>query len=228
MSETVVITGANRGIGLEFARQYAREGWTVIGTARNPEEADELKNLDGSVTVLPLDVTDEDSIESCRKAVNDQHGSIDRLINNAGVMGSKEAFENLASDELREVFDVNCLGAFRLTQAFRSMLEDNSGSVVFVTSLMGSIEDNQSGGSYAYRISKAGLNMLAKTLSEDFAPETLTVLLLHPGWVQTRMGGPSAKISVEESVGGMREVIASASEEDHGKFLSYEGEELPW
>lgn len=228
MSSTVMITGANRGIGLEFARQYSRDGWTVIGTARNPRDADELQSLGESVSVEKLDVTDPVSVKSAAEEVRSRTDSLELLINNAGVMGSKERFEELEADELERVFDVNCLGAFRVTQSLKPLLEESGGTLANVTSLMGSIEDNRSGGSYPYRISKAGLNMFTKTLSEDVSPREFLVVLLHPGWVQTRMGGSNAKITTEESVSGMREVLKNLTSDDHGKFLSYDAEELPW
>lgn len=225
---SIMVTGANRGIGLEFARQYVEAGWEVIGTARNPEDATELKAVGESVSVMKLDITEPAQVAAARETVADRYGSLDLLINNAGVMGSKSEFEDVDPDEIRDVFEVNCLGAYRMAQSFRQLIVENSGTLAFVTSLMGSIEDNRSGGSYAYRISKAALNMLAKTLSEDFDPDNLMVALLHPGWVQTDMGGPNAKIPPEESVSGMRDVIADLSPEDHGRFLAYDGEELPW
>lgn len=225
---TVLVTGANRGIGLEFARQYAGAGWDVIGTVRDPGEATELKSLGESVSVVELDVTESTQVESARESVSDRFGSLDLLINNAGVMGSKDDFEAVDVDEVRGVFEVNCLGVYRMTKAFHELLRDTSGTAAFVTSLMGSLDDNRSGGSYAYRISKAALNMFAKTLSEDFDPNELMIALLHPGWVQTSMGGPNAKIPPEESVSGMRSVIEGMTPEDHGRFLAYDGEELPW
>lgn len=228
MASTVMITGANRGIGLEFARQYGEDGWDVIGTARNPEEAEQLQSLRQVVEVLELDVTDRGSIDAVRGAVGDMTRDLDLLINNAGVMGSKEPFEDLDDRELLRVFDVNCVGCFRVARALKPLMSTAPGTMAFVTSLMGSIEDNRSGGSYPYRLSKAALNMFAKTLSEDVDPETLRVVLLHPGWVQTRMGGPNAKITPGESVRGMRRVIDELTAEQHGRFMAYDGEELPW
>jgi len=230
--DTVFITGANRGIGLEFTRQYLESGSRVIPTARNPDDATELYDLRSDfksrLSVYQLDVTDDDSIEKTYEQVKTDYDGIDVLINNAGIMGSKESFESLSDRDLRTVFETNCLGVFRVTQQFLPLVESASGKVIFITSLMGSIEDNGIGGSYPYRISKASLNMLGRTLSRDYADSGMKFLLLHPGWVKTRMGGEDAKITKEASVSGMRSVIDELDREMSGEFYNYEGEQKPW
>ena len=232
MSSNVLITGANRGIGLEFTRQYLEDGWTVLATCRNPAQADDLQSLSegasGELLVEELDITDADRIDAVKDVVSGQFSGLDLLINNAGIYGGDDDFEQLNTQDLQETFEVNCLGSFQVTQAFLDLLKENQGNVAFLTSLMGSIEDNRSGGSYAYRISKAALNMLGKTLAEDYRDEGLYVAILHPGWVQTRMGGPNAKISVEKSVSGLRDVIAQLDADRSGKFYAYDGETRPW
>lgn len=228
----VLITGSNRGIGLEFARQYGRDGWNVFGTTRERSEAGELRSLRDergiSVTILEADVLEETSLEAARKQVDDAINGLDLLINNAGTDGSREGFEDLTEVDLKTVHDVNCVGSFRVTQTFLPLLKPTEGNVVFVTSILGSIEDNRSGGSYPYRISKAALNMLGRTFAEDYRSEGIYALLLHPGWVRTRMGGPEAPVSVEESVTGMREVIDRLDGTMTGSFFGYDGEPRPW
>ncbi len=232
MSSNVLVTGANRGIGLEFTRQYLKDGWMVVGTCRNPKDAENLQSLHdeepGELIVQELDITSTDQINFVHKTVSDRFSGLDLLINNAGIYGEDDEFENLSAEDLRNPFDVNCVGSFQVTRAFLDLLLDKKGNVVFLTSLMGSVEDNRSGGSYPYRISKAALNMLGKTLAEDYRDEGLYVAILHPGWVQTRMGGANAKITVEESVTGLRDVIANLDADRSGEFYAYDGEKRPW
>jgi NAD(P)-dependent dehydrogenase (short-subunit alcohol dehydrogenase family) len=231
MSNRVLITGANRGIGLEFTRQYLRDDWTVYATCRRPDEADDLHNLpvtDGQLYVDQLDVTESRSIDGAFRSVSEREDGLELLINNAGIYGNDAGFEDLDADDVRDPFEVNCLGPFQVTQTFLPLLKSVSGNVVFMTSLMGSVEDNRSGGSYPYRISKAALNMLGKTFSEDYSEQDIYTAILHPGWVQTRMGGEGAKISVEESVSGLRSVIDDLDAERSGEFYAYDGEKRPW
>lgn len=232
MSDRVIITGGNRGIGLEFTRQYLAEGWQVYSTARQPSEAEELHLLQEenpeSLKIMKLDITSEDSVEAFGRTVERVERRIDLLINNAGAYGAKAGFLELEPEDIREIFEVNCLGSFRLTQRLFPLIKAARGDLVFITSLMGSIDDNRSGGSYPYRISKAALNMLGKTISEDFQTDEIFTLLLHPGWVKTRMGGEDAKIDVETSVSGMREVISSLDKKMSGQFYGYDGQPRPW
>ncbi len=232
MTERVFITGANRGIGLGFVRQYLNAGWKVYATARKPEESEELHSLqdkfEENLKILRLDISSAESVEAVGRTAERLEDGIELLINNAGAYGSKDSFENLSPEQLNEIFDVNCVGSFRLTQRLFPLIRDVKGDVVFITSLMGSIDDNRSGGAYPYRISKAALNMLGKTLSEDFKTEGVYTLLLHPGWVKTRMGGENAKIDVETSVTGMRKVISQMDLEMSGKFYAYDGEMRLW
>lgn len=232
MNFVTAVTGANRGIGLGFTRQFIDRGDRVVAMVRDPAAASDLNKLRDEVgerlQVVPVDVTEPQLIERARKHIQDQHGRLDLLVNNAGVMGSKESFPQLSEDDFLKVFDVNCLGAFRVTKGLLPLLQETRGNVVFITSLMGSIEDNRSGGSYPYRVSKAALNMLGKTLAEDYRERGIYSLVLHPGWVQTPMGGERAPLSVKQSVRNMIEVIEQLDEEMSGSFYSHEGTREPW
>mgnify|MGYP006427297393 CR=1 FL=1 len=232
MSNTVLISGANRGIGLEFVRQYLDDDWTVIGTTRDMDRADKLrtyaKELDGTLHIAKMDLTENSQIEATCKSVSDHVEELDLLINNAGYLAGKDDFEELSVEDLFSSIDVNCLGHFRVTQAFLPLLEEAKGNVVFITSLMSSIEDNQSGGRYPYRISKTALNMLGRTFAMDYTDEGIYTLLMNPGWVKTDLGNPGAKVEVEDSVAGMREVIENLDEDLNGQFVNYKGEIEPW
>lgn len=224
---TVLITGANRGIGLEFARQYRDEGWEVIATCRSPESATELKEL--GVEIDRLDVGNgEDVLELARRLSG---RSIDLLVNNAGIYGDRESqsFGSVDAEEWLRVLRVNVVGPLKVAEAFLPHLEKSGGgTIACISSKMGSIADNTSGGSYIYRSSKAALNMVVRGMGRDLAERGIVVLALHPGWVRTRMGGPSALITPAQSVEGMRQVIAGAGAERSGGFFSYDGQEIPW
>lgn len=224
-SMTVLVTGANRGIGLELVRQLKAEGHEVIGTARNPQTATELKAT--GARVVKLDVIDSESVQAMAAELKDQ--KIDLLINNAGMLGhSAQSFADTDFDELIATFDVNSLGPMRVTQALLpNILAGKGKTIVQISSTMGSIANN-GGGYYGYRASKSALNMLNKSLALELADMGITSVVLHPGWVQTRLGGAGAAITPKESVSGMLVVIADLSPEDTGRFLDYKGEELPW
>ena len=222
---TVLVTGANRGIGLEMVRQLEARGMNVIGTARNPDSAEELKAT--GATVLQLDVTDAASVAALGTALEGK--KIDLLINNAGV-GSQRA-ASLADydfDKMMLTFDVNSIGPMRVTQALLPNLQAGQHkTVVSISSVMGSIERN-GGGAYGYRASKAALNMMNKSLSLELAEEGFTCVVVHPGWVRTRMGGEQAPVTPEQSVAGLLDVISGLSTDDNGKFYDYQGVEIPW
>lgn len=222
---TVLITGANRGLGLEFARQYAADGWNVIGTARTPGEADELGEL--PVEVMQLDVTDQASVQALAKSLEGR--PIDLLINNAGIFPRVNKIEEVNFDDYSRTLAVNTLGPVRVTGALLPNLRGGEmKTIVNITSSLGSIDLNDFGRFYGYRESKAALNMFTKTLAVELAPDGFTCLTIHPGWVQTDMGGESADLTPEESVSGMRIVIASLGPADTGTYWSYSGEEVPW
>jgi len=228
----VLVTGANRGLGLEFARQYAAEGWQVFAACRSPDDASELKQLaaqsGGQVRVLPMDVTDTASVRASARELSGQ--PIDLLLNNAGVMGPRnERLGRLDYAAWMKVLDTNSLGPMRVVEAFlENVARSQLKRIVTITSGMGSIADNTSGDSYAYRTSKAAVNMVMKSLSIDLASRGITCVVMNPGWVRTDMGGPGGKLSPAESIKAMRKVIASLKPEDSGKFLNYNGGTYPW
>ena len=224
---TVLITGANRGIGLEFAKEYQAAGWSVIATARKPGEAADLKAI--GVRIVQLDVTSAESAAALQEAMKDQ--AIDLLINNAGVgvglTGGK--FADLKIDEFEQVMRVNAVGPMRVTQALLGNLRQGKGkTVVNISSGLGSIGWNGQGGFYGYRESKAALDMFTRSLAAELKPEGFTCIALIPGWVKTEMGGPNAELTPEESVTAMRKVIGGLKPGDSGKFWSYDGSNVPW
>lgn len=222
---TVLITGANRGIGLELARQYAADGWQVIGTARKPDAATELHALD--VKVLQLDVTDQKSVQ--RMATSLANQSIDVLINNAGILPMVRSIADIEFDEFDNVMAVNTVGPMRVTQALLPNLRAGKiRKIINITSELGSIAGNSSGSFYGYRESKAALNMFTKSLAAELRPEGFTCMVLHPGWVQTDMGGRNAPLSVEVSASGIRNVIATTGANKSGTFWNYRGERMDW
>lgn len=231
-SHAVLVTGANRGLGLEFARQYAAEGWRVYAACRSPKGAKDLQHLagesGGQIGVLKLDVTDAASVRGA--AVELKGIAIDLLINNAGVWGSRsDRFGKLDYDAWAEVLDTNTLGPMRVIEAFvENVAKSRLKLIVTLTSDMGSIEDNASGGSYAYRSSKAAVNMVVKSLAIDLAPRGINCVAMNPGWARTDMGGPQGRLSPTESIKALRSVIASLKPEDSGRYLNYTGKPLPW
>jgi len=225
MGKTYVVTGGNRGLGLEFARQLSQRGDRVIATARDSQQAEELNNL--AVTVFSLDVSDGESVRRFASSLGDL--AVDVVINNAGVGVRSKALCDLDFDELAEVFEINSFGALRVTRALLPNLKAGERKlIVNISSKMGSIGDNTSGAAYGYRGSKAALNMLTRSVAIDLRPEGFTCVVLHPGWVATDMGGSEAPLPTPESVRGMIEVMDRLTLEDSGRFLDYTGEIVPW
>ena len=224
---TALITGAGRGLGLEFSRQFADDGWTVLAGVREPEKADDLRRIDGDVSPVPLDVADPASVAILGERLSGV--PIDLLINNAGVYGPRQmVLGEFDYDAWREVFEVNTLAPMRVAEAFIEHIRAGEGrKIVTVSSKMGSIADS-SGGSYIYRSSKAGVNAAMKALAMDLQPEGFTIVVVHPGWVRTDMGGPSASIDAVESITGLKRVIDGLSPSDTGRFFNYDGSEIPW
>jgi NAD(P)-dependent dehydrogenase (short-subunit alcohol dehydrogenase family) len=230
MPRTVLITGANRGIGYGLATQFLKAGWDVVAAARNPDGARELWELERDYPqrcrIVTLDVTNDADV---RKLADLLAGKpLDVLVNNAGVMPeSGVPFARVSADAMLKAFSVNVLGPMRVTQELLPSLTSAERPVVAtITSKMGSVADNTSGGSYAYRVSKAAVNMLSKSLTCD--QPKLTCLVLHPGWVQTDMGGRGAPTSIDESTQGLFQVITKAQPKDSGRFLDFRGQEIPW
>ena len=229
---TILITGASRGLGLEFTRQYLAEGWAVIAACRTPSAARGLQDLEahskGALTVVEIDVTDGASVQ--RAAGRLQGRAIDVLVNSAGVYGGRgQKLGSLDYQEWQQVLEVNLFGPARMCEAFLDPLERSDRRlIVTITSGMGSLADNTSGGSILYRTSKAAVNMLMRSSAIDLRARGITCVVVNPGWVKTDLGGPNAKLSPEESIHAMRELIARLGPEDSGRFYNYDGREYPW
>ena len=221
---TVLITGAGRGIGLEFARQYAADGWDVLATCRNEGAGEELRALPGSVTVEFLDMRDHAALVAFSDRVS---GPLDLFIANAG-MTRPDGFSAADADGWLEVLDVNCVAPTFLAHHLAPQVIAARGKMIAITSQMGSIADNGSGGWNAYRASKAALNAAWRSMAVETAGEPIAIAMLHPGWVRTDMGGPGGTLSKPESVAAMRRVIDGLTSRDKGLFLNHRGETLPW
>ena len=216
---TVLITGANRGLGLEFARQYSSDGWDVTATVR--ESSPELDSLD--VRVETLDMRDLDAVERFGKSVE----TLDLLIANAGTYGPKSVESAGDGEGWLETFAVNTVAPFVLAQSVLPQVMRSGGKLIGISTRMGSIADNTSGGFIAYRSSKSALNSAWRSLAIDSRGKVVAAVL-HPGWVQTRMGGASAPLDPEDSVAGMRRVIEGLGHDQSGGFFSYDGSTIPW
>jgi NAD(P)-dependent dehydrogenase (short-subunit alcohol dehydrogenase family) len=224
---TVLVTGANRGIGFEFVKSFAADGWRVHACARNVEKARDVRALEGEVVSHKLDVTNGLKVASLARELVAE--PIDVLINNAGLRGAGSAFGKTDYEEWASVLQVNTLAPLRMVERFGGLIERSERKVVVnISSIMGSIGQTSSGGDYIYRSSKAALNMVTKTLANDLAGRGVTVISFHPGWVQTDMGGPGASITPAQSVAGMRRVIDGLSPADSGKFFNYDGTPIEW
>jgi NAD(P)-dependent dehydrogenase (short-subunit alcohol dehydrogenase family) len=221
---TVLITGAARGLGLDFVKQYAAKGWKVHACARTP---DALKQVKGDIHPHRLEVTDYAAVKALAAELKGE--AIDVLICNAGISG-KEATVLGSIDPAvwRETFEVNALAPLMMAEAFADhVAASQDRKLVAISSRLGSIAFADSG-RYSYRASKAALNMEWKGLSVDLGPKGLTCVVLHPGWVQTDMGGSAATLTIEQSVPAMVKVIDGLKPADNGRFLNYDGTELPW
>lgn len=216
---TVLITGAGRGLGLEFARQYAADGWRVVATVRDDAAAAKLDGI--AARVERLDVADLGSLDAFATRLADE--SFDVAILNAGVYGPREP----EAQAWLDTFTVNTIAPTLLARALAPRIAPG-GKMVAITSKMGSIADNTSGGMIAYRSSKAALNAAWKSLALDLRGRPLTTAVLHPGWVQTDMGGASAPTTPQESITGLRQVIAGLEPRQSGAFLDFQGNTIPW
>jgi NAD(P)-dependent dehydrogenase (short-subunit alcohol dehydrogenase family) len=224
-SQTVLITGATRGLGLEFARQYSAAEWKVIGTARKPDVAKDLDAL--GVRVMQLDVTDQGSVDRLARELEEV--PIDLLINNAGIFPMAATIPEIDFADISRTLEVNTIGPMRVTQALLPNLRrGDAKKVVNITSNLGSITGNTSGRFYGYRESKAALNMFTRSLAAELRDEGFTCIVMNPGWVQTDMGGPSAPLQAPESIAGMRAVIDRLTPADSGTFWTHEGQQMPW
>jgi NAD(P)-dependent dehydrogenase (short-subunit alcohol dehydrogenase family) len=229
---TILITGANRGLGLEFCRQYADAGWNVIACCRNPKLASELSALGQRYTTMQIEAVDVahlDQIDSLSKKLSDT--PIDVLINNAGVYDDNRSngFGQLDYQAWQHSLLINTLAPIKMAEAFLPQIKRGDKKlIVNISSLMGSVSDNDSGGSILYRSSKAALNAAMKSLSIELKNQNIGVLILHPGWVQTDMGGANALIDSKTSVKGMCTVINGFTLAQSGAFIKYDGKPMPW
>ena len=217
----VLITGANRGIGLEFVRQYSAEGWEVIATAR--ESSTELDAI--GVRVEPLELADLDSVSAFGERIL---GPLDLLIANAGTMKPEEARSGEEGRAWAEMLVVNSIAPYLLARSCLDQVAEAKGKIVAISSGMGSISDNGSGGYVPYRASKAALNMAWRSLAIDARRLGIVAAVLNPGWVKIRMGGPSAPKSPHDSVASMRRTIETLGTEQSGGFFNYDGQPYPW
>ena len=224
---TILITGANRGIGLAFARQYSADGWHVIATCRDPNKTQALHNL--PVEVHVLDMNEINSFPTFADKLGTQ--PIDLLLNNAGLYGA-EIYQTLGQVDVVEwhhVMTVNVFAPLKLIEILLNNLVLATRPVIGnLSSKMGSISDNKSGGTYIYRSAKAALNAVTKSLAIDLSSKGIITVALHPGWVRTDMGGQNALITTDTSVTGLRQVIAKLTLADSGCFLAFDGCLIPW
>ena len=223
-----LITGAGRGIGFELTKLALADGHNVYALVRNASKATELTELQSKtpdrLKILNADVRSAEDLKQAQTQL--KNTPLDVLINNAGILTDSD-IQHLTPDELQSVFAVNTFAPIQVTQTFLQNLKSASApKLVNITSLMGSISDNGSGGYYAYRMSKAALNMFAKSFSID--EPSITTLQLHPGWVRTSMGGPQAPVEPVDSAKGLYKVIMTAKPDQSGKFFNYDGRPLPW
>ena len=222
---TIMITGASRGLGLEFARQFYNEECRVIATCRSPKNANEL-NAIGDIDVHALDVTDDKSVTTLADKLRGEN--IDILINNAGVIGQRDGFGRIDYDIWAKTMDTNVFGPMRVAEAFRdNVMNSEKEQMIFITSRMGSIAEAVPN-AYVYRSSKAALNMAVKCLSAELGEQGLIAVLFHPGHVQTDMGGQAAPVTPQKSIEGMKNQIVALTRDDNGCFLSYDGRQIPW
>jgi len=229
---TYLITGANRGIGLEFVRQLTARGDSVIGTARDPAGLLEEARAVPGVRWVALEVADPASIDSLPTrlgSLGSGVGPIDVLINNAGVSSTAKTLADLTSAELHRVFAVNTFAPLLVTKALLPLMSAGGRKlIVHITSQLGSITNNNGTSTYPYRASKTGLNQLNASLAHELRPAGFTCLAMHPGWVQTDMGGKQATLTPESSVRHLLGVIDRAEPGLSGRFFNYDGAPLPW
>ena len=230
--KTILITGANRGIGLEHTRQFADQGMHVFAATRSPAATDDLSVLaagyPGQITILDYDAGKPDAPACLKNAIGNT--PIDLLLANAGSMGGKnQSFGSVDIEDVLNLVRINSLAPLKLVEALADNIANSDRKLIaFQSSLMGSIGDNSSGGYYAYRVSKAALNMIAKGVSNDLRPRGIIAVTMHPGWVKTRMGGHNAPVTVEQSVAAQQRLLVSLTPKDSGHFFNFDAKELPW
>jgi NAD(P)-dependent dehydrogenase (short-subunit alcohol dehydrogenase family) len=231
--ERILITGANRGVGLELARQMTARGNQVFAGCRSPEKTAALETLvnqrPGQVTILPLDVTDEASIAHSASLIAAETDGLDILFNNAAIFNDGESIKTFETDAALQMLNANAVGQMLVVKHFVDLLKKgNQPKIINISSEAGSISQMAHYRGYYYYGSKAALNMFTRALAWDPETEGITVISVHPGWVRTDMGGPDAAISAEESAAGIRNVTDKLTIVDNGKFFTWEGIEYPW
>ena len=227
----VLVTGANRGLGLGFVKNYLGKNVNVVSTTRDLKSSKELlalkERFPNNLEIFELDLLKEGVGYTLANFLGDR--PIDIVINNAGVGSTNQHLEAVSLKPWLEVLKVNLVAPLMVVQSIIDNVKKGSDKkIYFLSSQLGSIADNTSGGMYIYRSSKTGLNQVVKSLSVDLKPKGITVISLHPGWVKTDMGGPNAPVSIDESIEGMTQVIHTTDIRDTGRFLNYDGKELPW
>ena len=225
---TVFITGANRGIGLELARQYGANGWTVIATCRNPIAPGELSTIAGDIQVHGLDVNVHEQVDHLGQDL--KNTKIDILINNAGIFGPRGmTAENMDYAKWEQVLRTNTLSPLKIAATFaKNLAAGRQKKLVTISSIMGSITQSDRGSDYIYRSSKAAVNMVMRNFSADTLGRDLIVANFHPGWVKTDMGGSGAAITPSESVTSLRKCIADLTKADTGKYFNFDGTPIDW
>jgi len=225
----ILITGSNRGIGLELAKQYAQDGWNVLACCRDTQHANALQAISKvhtNIRLMSLDVANFAQIDALAMQLKDE--KIDVLINNAGIY-PESSLGDADTDDWIEAFKVNSIAPLKMATAFTVPIANSTlKKIATLSSKMGSMSDNSSGGSYIYRSSKTAVNMVMKSLSIDLQPAGIAVVTLHPGWVLTDMGGSNALLDTQTSVAGLRNVIANLNMSNTGKFIAYDGKEIAW
>lgn len=231
--DVVVITGANRGLGLEFAKRYVEQGYEVYGTARKPNEAKELKAT--GANVLQLDVLDDESIQKMALALEGK--KVDVLINNAGYFGPNpigtkmDNLSELTREEMDRCLSINTVGPLMVTQALLpNMHLSEQKKVINISSRSGILDESRrpAGAAYGYKVSKTALNMVSKNMSGDKSMKDFIIISLAPGHNKTDMGTDRAKLTPQESIPKIIELISSLTKKDSGKFIYYTGVKLPW
>ena len=228
----VLITGTNRGLGLGLTRKFLSNNFTVLATCRNLNSSPELQKLrkifGAKLRVCEVDLNDEDASQQISDFTGDR--CLDYFVGNAGIIGpNDQSFGSINEKNWFNTLKINLISPFLISQKLLANIKDSKEKkIFFMSSKVGSIADNRAGGMYIYRSSKTALNQIIKSMSIDLYHYNISVIALHPGWVKTQMGGPNALISVEESVNNMFETMKNSSINSTGKFLNYDGNEIPW
>lgn len=229
----VMVTGSNRGIGLEYVRQLLARGDRVFAMCRKPDDASELQELEATyedrLSIVQMDVASEDSIARAYDAVASETDALDVLINNAAINPGDESFGDLKKENFMKTFEVNVVGVMLVTQYFADLLKQGENPrLINLSSGVASLEEGAPAGLYSYNVSKTALNMLNRTLTHELKPMGIINIVIDPGWVITDMGGPGASLQPEESIRNQLAVIDGLMLDDCGSYKHYSGREIPW